>query len=82
MKIKSKSQHKRAKIQVSDFAKDFPHWNICEPCAVKKGARWGKDGGIGITMTSGFCPYCDQKATLIPLSDFEWPAYKKKAIFD
>jgi len=43
-------------------------------------------GGVGVmwavTMTAGPCPRCKKSATLIPVSDFHWPNFKKKAIWD
>jgi hypothetical protein len=82
MKIHSKREFNCMQVQQTKFQKDFPHWHICESCAFKRGAEWGKDGGIGITVVRGICKYCKQEhLTLIPLSDFEWPEYKRKAIF-
>lgn len=59
------------------------HYESCEPCALKMGAREPKHGLDGITVSMGRCPYCLLKnVTLIPHCDYDWPKEGRKAVWD
>lgn len=71
-----------------NFVKADPlaFWNICHPCAMKRGGHMPGTSAFVVTMTTGVCDYCVEEAskpkTLIPISDFNWPKLGKKAIWD
>jgi len=58
----------------------LPHYYICHPCAKEKGAAM--DEGGAITVHKGICPYCAAHAYIGPVTDYNWPHLKRKAVFD
>lgn len=61
--------------------KEFPHYWICDSCAVKKGGKFPI--GHACTITQGTCNYCKKdQVVLIPYVDFDWPFIKTSHLRD
>lgn len=54
----------------------------CHECQLKRGAEIPRGGLLGVTVTDGICGSCNQKASLVPSSDYNWPKKGLKAVWD
>lgn len=58
----------------------LPHSFICSKCAKDKGGKWPK--GHVATCHEGVCKYCNGKAMLANIGDYNWPDRKRHGMRD